>query len=143
MKVLCVEDNSADSKLINDILANCSTKPKVQVVSDGEAATEFLFQKGHFSSAPTPDLVLLDLNIPLKDGLQVLKEVKNDPYLRYIPIVILTSSERPEDIRASYEHCANGYVVKPSDLKEFSRVIKSIVDFWLTANTGYKSGGSR
>ena len=105
---------------------------RLHVAEDGEAAIEFLHQRGEFAAAPRPDVILLDLNLPKKDGRQVLKEVKADPELAVIPVVVLTSSEADEDILRSYELHANCYITKPVNFKQLLTVVKAIEEFWLT-----------
>ena len=104
----------------------------LHTVEDGVEAMDFLRRANHYSNAPRPDLILLDLNLPRKDGRQVLAEIKDDPQLRTIPVVVLTTSSAEEDILRSYELRANCYITKPVTFKQFVRVVESIEDFWLT-----------
>jgi CheY-like chemotaxis protein len=104
----------------------------LSVVSDGEEALAFLYRRGPYTTAPRPDLILLDLNLPRRSGREVLAEIKVDENLRRIPVVVLTSSEAEQDILASYDLNANCYITKPVDLEQFIRVVRSIEDFWLT-----------
>lgn len=129
--ILLVEDSPADVDLTREALEDAKVRNTLHVVSDGVAAMEFLRQEGDYADAPRPDLILLDLNLPKKDGREVLADVKADPALRRIPVVILTTSEAEQDILRSYDLHANCYVTKPVDLEQFISVIKSIEKFWL------------
>ncbi|MFW5722403.1 MAG: response regulator, partial [Desulfohalobiaceae bacterium] len=104
----------------------------LHVVMDGEAAMDFLYKRGEFANAPTPDLVLLDLNLPKKDGREILEEIKQDAKLKLIPVVVLTTSTAEEDILRSYNLQANCYITKPVDFDQFVRVVRTIEDFWLS-----------
>jgi CheY-like chemotaxis protein len=130
--ILLVEDNPGDSRLAIEAMKDSKLKNILYVVEDGVEAMDFLHKKGKYSEMPRPDLILLDLNLPKKDGREVLAEVKNDNDLKRIPVVILTISKAEEDIIKSYNLHANCYVTKPLDLDQFMKVIKSIEDFWLT-----------
>ncbi len=130
--ILLVEDNPGDADLARDALENSKLHNELHVVGDGMEAMDFLHKKGKYTNAPRPDLVLLDLNLPKKDGRQVLAEIKEDPDLKRIPVVILTISKDEEDILKSYNLHANCFITKPIDLSQFMRVVKSIEDFWLT-----------
>lgn len=132
VEILLVEDNPGDVDLTLDALAEAKLRNNVHVAEDGVAAMEFLRQEGERAGAPRPDLVLLDLNMPRKDGREVLREIKEDPDLRSIPVVVLTTSEAEKDVLDAYEHRANAYIVKPVDFEQFFRTIQSIEDFWLT-----------
>ncbi len=129
--VLLVEDNPADVRLTREVLADGKITNTLHVVSDGEEAMAFLRNKPPFASAPRPDLILLDLNLPRKDGREVLAEVKSDPSLKLIPVVILTTSRSDRDILESYNLHANCYISKPVDLLQFMEVVRTIEDFWL------------
>jgi CheY-like chemotaxis protein len=131
IEILLVEDNQGDVGLIEEVLEEIKIRNKLHVAEDGEEAMLFLHREGKFSSFPRPDIILLDLNSPKKDGREVLKEIKEDNNLRSIPIVVLTSSNSEKDIIRSYELHANAYITKPLDLDEFINVVKSIVNFWL------------
>lgn len=131
MEILLVEDNEGDVGLIEEILGEVNIRNRLHVVEDGEEAMLFLHGKGNFSGSPRPDIILLDLNLPKKDGREVLKEIKEDKILKNIPVVVLTSSEAERDILRSYDLNANAYVTKPLDFDQFIEVIKSIVNFWL------------
>lgn len=130
--VLLVEDNPGDARLAIEALKESKVLNKVYVVEDGVLAMEFLKRTGGYEDAPVPDIVLLDLNLPRKDGREVLEEIKTDPILKHIPVVILTTSQAEEDIVKSYTLHANCYISKPIDLDQFMKVIKAIEDFWLT-----------
>ncbi|HMM42976.1 MAG TPA: response regulator [Thermomicrobiales bacterium] len=129
--ILLVEDSPADVDLTREALEDAKVRNTLHVVNDGVAAMEFLRQEGDYADAPRPDLILLDLNLPKKDGREVLADVKADPALRRIPVVVLTTSEAEQDILRSYDLHANCYVTKPVDLEQFISVIKSIEKFWL------------
>lgn len=130
--ILLVEDNEGDARLAMEALKESKIKNSLTILSDGEKATDFLFRRNEFATARRPDLILLDLNLPKKDGKEVLTEIKNDPELRRIPVVILTMSKSEEDIVKSYNLHANCYITKPIDLEKFITVVKSIEDFWLS-----------
>ena len=132
IEILLVEDNPADVRMTLEILKETKVRNTVTVAGDGNEAMDLLRRVGKYSQAVQPDLILLDLNLPKKDGKQVLAEIKADPFLRRIPVVILTSSNAEEDIVKSYSLYANCYVTKPVDLEQFVKVVKSIEDFWLT-----------
>jgi len=132
VEILLVEDNPADVRLTVEALKDSKLKNNLNVVNDGVEAMEFLLKKGKYADAPTPDLILLDLNLPKKDGREVLKEVKEDCNLKRIPVVILTISKADEDIVKTYDLHANCYISKPVDLDQFVKVVKSIEDFWFT-----------
>lgn len=130
--ILLVEDNQADAELTIETMAETKLFNKVYHVTDGEEAMQFLQMKGKYHGMPRPHLVLMDLNMPRKDGLQTLKEIKGNSLLRRIPVVILTVSDSEEDIIRSYDLCANSYVTKPLKLDEFAKVVKGIENFWFT-----------
>jgi len=130
--ILVVEDNAGDARLIREVLNDNKIFNSLKVVKDGVEALEFLRNKGKFKDEPKPDLIILDLNLPRKDGREVLSEVKNDDNLKHIPIVIMTISQAEEDIMKSYSLYANCYITKPIDLDEFIKVIRSIEDFWFS-----------
>ena len=132
VEILLVEDNIGDARLAKEALKESKIKNDLQIVGDGIDAMDFLHRKGKFTNAPRPDLILLDLNLPKKDGREVLAEIKNDPDLKRIPVVILTISKAEEDILKTYNLHANCYITKPLDLDQFMKVVKSIEDFWLT-----------
>jgi CheY-like chemotaxis protein len=132
---LLVEDNPADVRLTQEAFCEGKILNNLIVAKDGVEALEFLHRRGKYAGAARPDLILLDLNLPRKDGREVLAEIKSDPALRRIPVVVLTTSRAEMDIVKSYNLHANCYVVKPVDLDQFCGVIKSIDNFWLTAVT--------
>ena len=130
--ILLVEDNEADIRLTREGIKEAKIKNDLHVVRDGVEALRFLRKKLPYEDVPTPDLVLLDLNLPKKDGRKVLEEIKTDDLLKYIPVVVLTSSEAEKDILESYSLHANCYVTKPIGLNQFVEVIKSIENFWIS-----------
>jgi two-component system, chemotaxis family, response regulator Rcp1 len=132
IQILLVEDSPSDAKLTLKALTLAKVANQVHHVEDGVEAMDFLKQQGPFSGSPRPDLVLLDLNLPKKDGRQVLEEMKSDPELASIPVVVLTTSKAEEDILRSYKLHANCYITKPVNFERFLEVIQSIEDFWLS-----------
>ena len=132
IEVLLVEDNPGDVRLTREALKEGKIRNNLSVAKDGVEALAFLRREGEYAGAPRPDVILLDLNLPRKDGRQVLEEVKRDATLRQIPVVILTSSQAEEDICRAYDLHANCYISKPVDLDQFIKVVKSIEDFWFT-----------
>lgn len=132
IEILLVEDNPGDARLAVEALKDSKLRNTLNVVVDGLEATDYLFKRGKYAKANQPDLILLDLNLPKKSGLEVLAEVKSHPDLRRIPIVILTISKAEEDILRSYDQHANCYITKPLDMEQFNKVVQSIEDFWLT-----------
>ena len=135
VEILLVEDNPADVRLTQEALKEGKVYNNLHWAKDGVEALEFLRRGGKFADAPRPDIVLLDLNLPKKDGREVLHEIKNDDKMKRIPVVILTTSKAEEDVLKSYNLHANCYVTKPVDLEQFIRVVKSIDMFWLTVVT--------
>jgi two-component system, chemotaxis family, response regulator Rcp1 len=131
IQILLVEDNPGDVRLAAEALRYIKVRNQLHVVQDGVEAMAFLRREGQYVGIPRPDLVLLDLNLPRKDGREVLSEIKLDPDLKRIPVVILTSSAADQDILHAYNLYANCYITKPLDLEQFLRVIRSIEDFWL------------
>jgi two-component system, chemotaxis family, response regulator Rcp1 len=131
MEILLVEDNAADILLMEEALQEGPVPNRLSIARDGDEALDFLRRHGRHARAPRPDLILLDLNLPKKDGREVLAEVKADSALLRIPVVILTTSESREDILRSYELHANCYITKPVALDGFLEVIRAIEDFWL------------
>ena len=132
IEILLVEDNPGDIRLTREGLKEGRIFNNLSVVEDGVEAMAFLRREGKYADAPHPDLILLDLNLPKKDGREVLKEIKSDPKLRRIPVVILTTSRAEEDIMGTYDQHANCYITKPVDFDQFVNVVKTIEDFWLT-----------
>lgn len=132
ISILLVEDNPGDVELTEDALRRSKMATEVSVMTDGEDAMAYLRQQCGHGDETFPDLILLDLNLPKKDGMEVLKEVRQDPALKHIPVVILTTSEAEKDILTSYQLGANCFISKPVDLNEFRKVVESIDDFWFT-----------
>ncbi len=132
IEILMVEDNPVDVLVTREALKQGRIMNNLSVAEDGEEALDFLFRTGQFSAAPRPDLILLDLNLPKKDGREILTELKNNPDLRSIPVVILTTSQAEEDVLRSYDCGANCFIVKPVDLEQFTSTIRSIEDFWFS-----------
>lgn len=130
IEILLVEDNPGDVRLTVEALRDAKVRNNMAVVRDGVEALQYLHREGEFSDAPRPDVILLDLNLPRMDGREVLAEVKEDPQLKQIPIVILTTSAAETDILQAYELHANCYIAKPVDLEQFITVVKSIEEFW-------------
>lgn len=131
IEILLVEDSPGDVRLTREALKDAKVRNNLHVVPDGVEALAFLRRTGRHADAPRPDLVLLDLNLPKKDGREVLEEIKADEGLKHIPVVILTTSQAEQDILESYRLRANAYVTKPVDLEQFLKVVKSIEQFWL------------
>jgi len=132
VEILLVEDNLADIRLMEEALKEGKINNNLSIAKDGIEALDFLHREGRYNDAPRPDIILLDLNLPKKDGREVLEEIKSDDKLKSIPVVILTISKAEEDILKSYKLYANCYITKPVDLDQFFRVANSIEDFWLT-----------
>ena len=132
MEVLLVEDSPGDVRLTREALKEGKVRNNLNVVSDGVEAMEYLRREGPYAGAVRPDIVLLDLNMPRKDGREVLAEMKADTGLKRIPVVILTTSEAEQDILRTYDLHANCYLTKPVDLDQFISIVKSVEDFWLT-----------
>jgi len=132
VEILLVEDNPGDVRLTVEALREGKVRNRLNVAIDGVEALAYLRREGKYTAAARPDLILLDLNLPRKDGREVLAEIKADANLRTIPVVILTTSQADEDILRSYNLHANCYVTKPVDLEQFITVVKSIEAFWLT-----------
>lgn len=132
VEILLVEDNPGDARLAREGLSECKIRNNLHVVDDGVKAMAFLRRQGEYAKAPRPDLILLDLNLPRKDGREVLREIKDDEHLKVIPVVILTTSKAEEDIIKTYSLHANCYVTKPLGLQQFLDVVRSIEDFWFT-----------
>jgi two-component system, chemotaxis family, response regulator Rcp1 len=132
IELLLVEDNPGDVRLTVEALKDGKIGNTLHVVGDGIEAIDFLRKQGKYTEARRPDLILLDLNLPRKDGREVLAEIKADEHLRSIPVVVLTTSQAEEDILKVYNCNANCYIAKPVDFEQFIKVIRSIEDFWLT-----------
>ena len=132
LQVLVVEDSPGDVRLTREAFKDAKVHINLHVASDGAEAMAFLGRQGQHANAPRPDLILLDLNLPKKDGREVLSELKESPAFKSIPVVILTTSASEADIHGSYQHHANCYITKPVDLEGFLKVVKSIDSFWLS-----------
>ena len=130
-EVLLVDDNPADIDLTREALTKCEWQFRVNAVHDGVEAISFLRRQGQYADAPSPDLIVLDLNLPRRDGREVLSEIKSDPKLARIPVVIFTTSNATSDVSRSYELGANCYLRKPGNLSDFITVVHSMADFWL------------
>ena len=131
VEILLVEDNAGDVGLIEEVFEEAKIRNNIHVAEDGEEAMLYLCGKGKFSGSPRPDIILLDLNLPKKDGREVLREIKEDDALKNIPVVILTTSTAEKDILIAYDLHANAYITKPLDFDQFIKVVGSIVNFWL------------
>ena len=132
IEILLVEDNPGDVRLIKEVFKDAKIYNSMQVAYDGEVAMEILRKEGEYINAAFPDLILLDLNLPKKDGREVLREIKGDKSLKCVPVVILTTSNAEEDLIETYKMNANCYITKPVDLDQFINVVKSIENFWLS-----------
>jgi chemotaxis family two-component system response regulator Rcp1 len=132
IEILLVEDDENDANLTIDALRDGRVRNRITHVEDGVEAMAFLRREGKYANAQRPDLILLDLNMPRKNGREVLEEVKSDPDLRCIPVVVMTSSDDEKDVLGAYQRHVNCYVVKPLDLDQFVTVVKSIESFWFT-----------
>ena len=132
IEILLVEDNPGDARLVAEVLREVRARSRLHVVSDGEEALAFLRRQGMYTSMPRPDIIILDLNLPKKDGREVLVEIKDDGDLRRIPVIVLTNSRAEEDILRSYDSYGNCYVAKTENLDDLLNIIRSINDFWLT-----------
>ena len=135
IEILLVEDNPGDARLTIEAMRETKVCNRMHVVEDGVEAMEFLRRQGRFGDAPRPDLILLDLNLPRKDGREVLAEVKADPELKRIPVVVLTTSRAEEDVLQAYNLHANCYVTKPVDLAQFMKIVSQIDEFWVKVVT--------
>jgi two-component system, chemotaxis family, response regulator Rcp1 len=143
IEILLVEDNPGDVRLTKEALKEGKVYSNLHTVKDGVEAMEFLRREGKYKSVPRPDIILLDLNLPKKDGREVLQEIKTDAELRRIPVVVLTTSKAEEDVLRTYDLHANCYVTKPVDLEKFMVVVKTIDSFWLTVVTLPPNGKAR
>ena len=132
VEILLVEDNEGDARLAIEALKDAKVRNNLSWVKDGMEAMDFLRNEGAYGDAPCPDVILLDLNLPKKDGREVLADIKEDERLRRIPVVVLTVSQAEEDIVRSYDLHANCFISKPIDLEQFMRVVQAVEDFWLT-----------
>ena len=129
--ILLIEDNAGDIFLIENALSTCSTSFNLYLAEDGEIAMRFLHQEGVYSTSPCPQLIMLDLNLPEKDGREVLAEIKAAPKLKHIPVIVMTTSSAEQDILRSYQLCANCYITKPTNFDQYNQTIQSIANFWL------------
>lgn len=132
IEILLVEDNPGDIRLTVEVLKDAKVCNRLSVATDGIEALQFLRREGKYQQAARPDLILLDLNLPRRDGRELLADIKDDPELRSIPVVVLTTSHAEQDILKSYELHANCYITKPVDLDQFARVVQSIEEFWFS-----------
>ena len=132
IEILLVEDNAGDVRLTQEVLKEAKVLNHLSVVVDGVEALAYVRRAGKYADAVRPDLILLDLNLPRKDGRQVLAEIKSDPDLLHIPVVVLTTSQAERDVMVAYNAHANCYIVKPVDLNQFFNVVQAIEGFWLT-----------
>jgi len=130
-EILLVEDNEGDIELTKEAFENARLRNNLHIAVDGEKALDFLFKRGDFKYAPTPDIILLDLNLPRVDGREVLQTIKADEALRRIPTIILTSSQADTDVVESYDLYANCYIVKPVDAVKFMEVVQQVENFWV------------
>ncbi len=130
IEVLVVEDNPGDIRLLKEAFNEHKIKNNLNVVTDGEMAMNYLFKLGEYVNATTPDMILLDLNLPKKDGRQVLSEIKTNDFLRKIPVVVLSTSENENDITNAYDNYANCFISKPLDFNKFMEMIKDLQNFW-------------
>ncbi len=132
IEILLVEDNPADVRLAIEVFKSGRVTNRISVAPDGEEAIRFLRRQGKYAGEPRPDLILLDLNLPKKDGREVLSEIKADPDLKSIPVIVLTTSDADQDVWKAYDAGVNSYITKPVDLNQFVKVCHGIEDFWLT-----------
>ncbi|WP_114973859.1 response regulator [Rhodoferax ferrireducens] len=135
IEILMVEDNPGDVRLTQEALKGAKVSNTLRVVEDGAAALDFLYRRGDYADAPRPDLILLDLNLPKKNGREVLEVIKQDAQLKTIPVVILTTSQAEEDVLRAYSLHANCYISKPVDFTQFTKIVRTIEDFWLSIVT--------
>jgi len=129
--ILLIENDAGDARLVTDALAETGVNPAVIRVGDGVAAMQFLRRQAPFHDAPRPRIILLDLNLPGQDGRAVLKEIKTDPALAFLPVIVFSGSDAPNDVLNCYAACANCYIVKPRDLRGITETMRSLVEFWL------------
>ncbi len=133
--ILLVEDSKADIRLVQEVLKTSTVPHQLMIVRNGMDAMAYLRKEGEFSESPRPNLIILDLNLPRKDGREVLAEVKTDPYLKRIPVIVLTTSSNDEDIQESYDLYVNCYITKSRNLKDLFKLVKGIESFWLDTVT--------
>lgn len=132
VEILLVEDSAGDARLVKEVLKDSKIHNNISHVEDGDAAIQFLRKQGQYKDVKRPDLILLDLNLPKKDGRDVLKEIKGDEDLRRIPVVVITTSKSEEDVLRSYNLHANSYVQKPMDFEQFVKVVRNIEEYWFS-----------
>jgi chemotaxis family two-component system response regulator Rcp1 len=132
VNILLVEDNPADVLLTMEALKEGDVPHEINAVNDGLEAMDYLHCKGRYSGACCPDIIVLDINLPKKNGFEVLTEIKEDPAFKHIPVIILTTSSSRKDILRAYDLCANCYITKPIDLDDFFKIIRSVENFWFT-----------
>ena len=132
IEILLVEDNPADVRLTVEVFKDSRITNHISVATDGEEALAFLQKQGKYADADRPDLILLDLNLPRKDGREVLSEIKADHDLKTIPVIVLTTSDADQDVWKAYDSGVNSYITKPVDLDQFIRIFRTIEEFWLT-----------
>ncbi len=131
VEILLIEDNPVDIRMTQEAFQDYRIANNFHVVTDGQAGMDFLYRRGEYTGAPRPDLILLDLNLPKKHGREILNEVKADPDLRSIPVVIVTTSDLDEDVMGAYCHNANAYITKPIEFDDFVTMMRTIGDFWM------------
>ncbi len=141
--ILLVEDSPGDVRITREAMKKGRMNNVLHVVGDGEEAMEFLRKEGRYKDAPRPGLILLDLNLPIMDGREVLSQIKSDPNLKRIPVIVLTTSRSDEDILNSYDLHANSYIAKPVDFAEFVTVVRGIEEFWLSIVSLPRSGNEK
>jgi len=134
-QILLVEDNEGDIILTKEAFQECKIKSEINIARNGQEAIDFLFKTGKYKNVKTPDLILLDINLPILSGLEVLQKVKEDTLLGKIPVIVLTTSANKEDIETAYAHHCNSYVQKPIDMGEFLNAVVKIEEFWLSLST--------
>ncbi|AUV83229.1 two-component system response regulator [Salinigranum rubrum] len=132
VEILLVEDNPGDVRLTQEAFKELQLTNEMSVVTDGAEALDFMHRRGEYASVSLPDLVLLDLNLPKVDGIEVLKQLKSDPELKRVPVIVLTSSSAEDDIIKSYENYTNAYITKPVNPDQFVAVVRSMEEFWFT-----------
>lgn len=132
LEILLVEDNEGDIQLTIEAFKEAKIRNQIKVVRDGEEALDYLRKEGNYVDVPSPDIILLDINLPKIDGKEVLSTMKNDPVLKSIPVIMLTTSSSDLDVQESYANHANCYVIKPVDLNKFMDVVRSIEDYWVS-----------
>ena len=131
IEILLIEDSPSDAGLFLEAVEDFQVSNRISLVKDGEEALDFLKKRGRYTEAPTPDLIFLDLNIPRKDGREVLAEIKRDEALRHLPVIIMTTSTSERDVAKCYDLQAAGYIVKPLNIEQFLDVMKVLGDYWL------------